>query len=91
MMTCLLSSLPLNTYLKMKTNSKILQEVIDDLVSREKKGLETYGTTVDREDYELKNWLQEAYEECLDKCIYLKAAIKKIENAQNLQEAKSNL
>ena len=91
MMICLISSLPLNTYLKMKTNSKILQEVIDDLVSREKKGLETYGTTVDREDYELKNWLQEAYEECLDKCIYVKAAIKKIENAKNLQEAKSNL
>lgn len=62
----------------MMTKSKILQEVIDDMVSREKKGLETYGTTVDREDYELKDWLQEAYEECLDKCIYLKAAIKKL-------------
>lgn len=61
----------------MTTKSKILQEVIEDLVSREKKGIETYGTTVDREDYGLKNWLQEAYEECLDKCIYLKAAIKK--------------
>ena len=75
----------------MIAKSKILQEVIDDLFSREIKGLETYGTTVDRDDYELKNWLQEAYEECLDKCIYLKAAIKKIENAQNIQEAKSNL
>ena len=60
------------------TKSKILQEVIDDLVSREIKGLETYGTTVDREDYELKDWLQEAYEESLDKCIYLKAAINKM-------------
>jgi hypothetical protein len=75
----------------MRAKSKILQEVIDDLFSREIKGLETYGTTVDRDDYELKNWLQEAYEECLDKCIYLKAAIKKIENAQNIQETKSNL
>ena len=75
----------------MRAKSKILQEVIDDPFEREVKGLETYGTTVDRDDYELKNWLQEAYEECLDKCIYLKAAIKKIENAQNIQEAKSNL
>jgi hypothetical protein len=75
----------------MRAKSKILQEVIDDLFEREVRGLETYGTTVDRDDYELKNWLQEAYEECLDKCIYLKAAIKKIENAQNIQEAKSNL
>lgn len=75
----------------MRAKSKILQEVIDDLFERELRGLETYGTTVDRDDYELKNWLQEAYEECLDKCIYLKAAIKKIENAQNIQKAKSNL
>jgi hypothetical protein len=75
----------------MRAKSKILQEVIDDLFEREVRGLETYGTTVDRDDYELKNWLQEAYEECLDKCIYLKAAIKKIENAQNIQKAKSNL
>jgi hypothetical protein len=70
--------------------SKILQEVIDDLLSQEKKGLETYGTTVDREDYELKDWLREAYEECLDKCIYLKAAIKKMEHAE-VKENKSNL
>lgn len=75
----------------MRAKSKILQEVIDDLFKRELKGLETYGTTVDRDDYELKNWLQEAYEECLDKCIYLKASIKKIENEKSLQEAKSNL
>lgn len=62
----------------MMTKSKILQEVIDDLVAREIKGLETYGTTVDRDDYDLKDWLIEAYEESLDKCIYLKAAIKKM-------------
>jgi hypothetical protein len=74
----------------MKAKSKILQEVIDDLFDREVKGLETYGTTVDRDDYELKNWLQEAYEECLDKCVYLKAAIKKIQNAE-VKENKSNL
>lgn len=61
-----------------KTKSKILAEVIQDLMEREQRGFETYGTTVDRDDYELKNWLQEAYEECLDKCIYLKAAINKM-------------
>lgn len=62
----------------MKTKSKILAEVIQDLLDREQRGLETYGTTMDREDYELKDWLEEAYEECLDKCIYLKAAINKM-------------
>lgn len=64
--------------MKTTTKSKVLAEVIEDLLNREQKGLETYGTTVDREDYELKDWLQEAYEECLDKCIYLKAAINKM-------------
>lgn len=62
--------------------SKILDEVISDLLSREEKGLKTYGTTVDRDDYELRDWLREAYEESLDKCLYLKAAIKSIDNAK---------
>jgi hypothetical protein len=60
--------------------SKIGEEVISDIRKQEEKGLSTYGTTMDREDYELVNWLQEAYEECLDKCLYLKAAINKIKN-----------
>ena len=60
--------------------SKIGEEVISDIKRQEVKGLATYGTTMDREDYELVNWLQEAYEECLDKCLYLKAAINKIKN-----------
>jgi len=60
--------------------SKIGEQVISDIRKQEEKGLSTYGTTMDREDYELVNWLQEAYEECLDKCLYLKAAINKIKN-----------
>lgn len=60
--------------------SKIGEQVIADIRKQEEKGLVTYGTTMDREDYELVNWLQEAYEECLDKCLYLKAAINKIKN-----------
>lgn len=60
--------------------SKIGEEVISDIRNQEEKGLVTYGTTMDRDDYELLNWLQEAYEECLDKCLYLKAAINKLKN-----------
>ena len=60
--------------------SKIGEEVISDIRRQEEKGLVTYGTTMDREDYELLNWLQEAYEETIDKALYLKAAINKIKN-----------
>lgn len=55
--------------------SSIVTKVMDDIKSREKKGFLQYGTTVDRNDYDLKMWLQEAYEECLDQAIYLKSAI----------------
>lgn len=58
----------------------ITKGIIKDLIDSDKKGVEEYGTTVDREDYNLKEWLQHAYEETLDTAKYLAAAIKKLEN-----------
>ncbi len=52
--------------------SQVTQEVINDINAREIKGLETYGTTMDRNDLTQDQWLQHAYEESLDFCIYLK-------------------
>jgi hypothetical protein len=52
--------------------SQVTQEVINDINAREQKGLETYGTTMDRNDLTQDQWLQHAYEESLDFCIYLK-------------------
>ena len=60
--------------------SKIGEQVIADIRKQEEKGLVTYGVTMDREDYELVNWLQEAYEETIDKALYLRAAINKLKN-----------
>ena len=37
--------------------SRILEQVKADLEARELKGLKTYGTTVDRDDYSLLMWL----------------------------------
>jgi hypothetical protein len=55
--------------------SKLLNEVIKDLNDREVKGLDTYGTTMDRTDLTEKEWLQHAYEEALDLALYLKKLI----------------
>lgn len=55
--------------------SNTLDKVIQDLKDREIKGVQTYGTTVDRDDYTHLNWLIEAYEETLDNALYLKKAI----------------
>jgi hypothetical protein len=56
-------------------NSKLLQSVIDDLESREQRGIAKYNTTMDRSDLTHKEWLQHAYEEALDMALYLKKAI----------------
>jgi hypothetical protein len=61
--------------------SKILYSIIDDLISREEKGLKEYGTTMDRTDLSEEDWLQHAYEEALDLSIYLKKIIKTKQNA----------
>lgn len=61
-------------------NSSILDAVIQDLVSREQRGLEKYGTTVDRKDLTSQQWLQHAYEEALDFALYIKKLIYEKEN-----------
>jgi len=60
-------------------NSDTLNEVISDMIAREKLGLKKYGTTIDRDDYSLEDWLVHAYEESLYKSLYLKKAIQKLE------------
>jgi hypothetical protein len=65
--------------------SKLLYDVIDDLLFREEKGRAEYGTTMDRTDLREDEWLQHAYEEALDLAIYLKKIIKtRSENKDNL-------
>jgi hypothetical protein len=60
--------------------SKVLEKVISDLGDREALGIKKYGTDCDRADYDLIDWLQEAYEENLDAAMYLKAAIELIKS-----------
>jgi hypothetical protein len=71
----------------MKTPSNLLQSVIMDLRVREERGLETYGTTMDRTDLTQKEWLQHAYEEALDLALYLKKLMT-IENELPISKVK---
>ncbi len=52
--------------------SKIIDLIKQDLEQREQKGLDTYGTTVDRKDLTTQEWLQHLYEELLDAAVYIK-------------------
>lgn len=56
----------------------VVEEVRSDLKKRSKIGIKKYNTTLDRTDLSLEDWLQHAYEETLDKALYLKRAIKEI-------------
>lgn len=55
--------------------SQVTEQVINDIQQRELKGIETYGTTMDRDDLTQDQWLQHAYEEALDFVIYLRKLI----------------
>ncbi len=72
--------------------SKILDELIKEYESRESRGFLKYGTTMDREDLSLSEWVQHALEEAMDLTLYLKKIKTKLDDTQrrsNYQEADS--
>ena len=54
---------------------RIVESVRNDLKRRSELGIKKYGTTLDRDDLTEVEWLNHAYEECLDKALYLKKLI----------------
>lgn len=53
--------------------------VCADIAKRQARGINKYGTTVADNPLKLRDWLQHAYEETLDKAVYLKRAIEEID------------
>lgn len=60
-------------------------EVCTDIAERQKIGMAKYGTTVEANPLELRAWLQHAYEETLDKAVYLKRAMAEIDKQKTKQ------
>lgn len=52
---------------------RIIEAIREDLLRRSELGIKKYGTTLEREDYEVKDWINHMYEELLDAIGYLKA------------------
>ena len=61
------------------TTDKVVLAVIADLNRRSEVGIKKYNTTLERTDLELRDFLQHAYEECLDQANYLKRAIMELD------------
>ena len=49
--------------------------VCADIAARQRAGIAKYGMTVKDNPLSLREWLQHAYEECLDQAVYLRRAI----------------
>jgi hypothetical protein len=56
--------------------------VCRDIAARQQTGISKYGTTVADNPLSLQQWLQHAYEECLDQAVYLRRAITEIETKE---------
>lgn len=53
----------------------IVNAVCDDLQRRSALGIEKYGMTLDGNPLNLREWMEHAYCESLDFCLYLKRAM----------------
>ena len=62
--------------------SSIEEKVIAEIRERAKKGEAKYGTTMDRNDLSLNEWLQHLKEELMDGVIYTQKIIHVLENLE---------
>ena len=60
----------------------IIKKVIDKLATRSKVGIKKYGTTLDRDDLSIKEWLIHLQEELMDACGYIEKLISLIEESE---------
>lgn len=56
-----------------------VEDVRAMLLQRSEVGLRKYGVTTEGANLTLRQWLQHALEEALDKAVYLRAAIRKLD------------
>lgn len=59
-----------NSRVILKADS-IVDSIVDKFIDRSKVGKAKYGTTLDREDWSLDQWIEAAIEEHMDAILYL--------------------
>ncbi len=65
----------------------IESQVCEDIIQRQRLGIAKYGTSVANNPLPLKEWLNHAYQECLDQAVYLKRAMAEMDgNSENIQQ-----
>lgn len=57
-------------------------KVAADIFGRQRVGLQKYGISVRDNPLPLREWLQHAYEECLDQAVYLRRAMDELDKKE---------
>lgn len=60
--------------------------VCDDIAKRQCAGMIKYGVSVEVNPLALREWLQHAYEECLDQAVYLRRAMQEIDKQKEVEK-----
>ena len=73
-----------------KENNKdsVVEEVISKFKERSETGIKKYGTTLDRDDLSLDDWLNHAIEEGMDMILYLTKIRKELGERRSIQDRK---
>lgn len=69
--------------------SGIEAQVCADIARRQQLGIAKYGVTVAQNPLSLREWLEHAYQECLDQAVYLKRAMEEIDERWKREEEKA--
>lgn len=64
-------------------NDSVVEQVIDSFNNRSKVGIEKYGTTLDRDDLSLLQWLTHLQEELMDATLYIQKLKNELEDNPN--------
>ena len=62
--------------------SKIEEQVSKKLLDRADKGFKKYGTTMERTDLNLRDWLVHLQEEMMDATVYIEKLLEVVDNGQ---------
>jgi hypothetical protein len=65
-------------------SSGIEADVCEDIAKRQRVGMNKYGISVADNPLDLRQWLNHAYEECLDQAVYLKRAIAELDRQNSI-------
>ncbi len=71
------------------TQDSVVNSVIDQFAKRSNVGLEKYGTTLDRTDLTMLDWIQHAQEELMDGILYLEKIKKTMLETQKIHASQT--